>query len=76
MNEDIAKEFAEEIGFDDVEHLGTFEQYDVFKPVMDDPDEILFIGMPFYIVVKDGEAFGAYGEKYQNMRRYFEGRAA
>lgn len=74
MNENIARDFAEDIGFDDVEYLGKFEQHDVFRPVMNNPNDILFVGMPFYIAVKDGgEAFGAYGSKYQEMRRYFEG---
>ncbi len=49
--EDI-KQFATQQGYSDVTYLGQWEGFDIYEPLFGDPDEPVFVGLPFTIMVK------------------------
>lgn len=55
------KEFASEYGYDNVEYLGKWEEYEVYDPFFDD-NEFHAIGLPLRILVK-GDVIRMTGEE-------------
>jgi hypothetical protein len=48
-----AKQMARNAGYHDVKRIGKWKGYEVFEQIFTD-DEIHFIGIPQYILYKDG----------------------
>ena len=50
-----ASEMAKASIYHDAEYLGTWNAYEVFRPVFDD-DEVHYTGFPQFILCSNGEA--------------------
>ena len=67
-NEKILK-FAQRSGYARVEYLGKYKEFDLYKPLYEDPD--MATGLPVYIIVKEGSpefVRGAAGLEIQKYR--------
>lgn len=47
------KSFAEKRGFEDVEFLGHWKNFDVYKGLLSEEDRGIPIGLPYYILSDD-----------------------
>lgn len=45
--------FAERSGYATIEYLGKYKEYDLYKPLYEDPH--IATGLPVYIIVKDNK---------------------
>ena len=67
-NEKVLK-FAQRSGYATVEYLGKYKEFDLYKPLYEDPD--MATGLPVYIIVKEGNpefVRGAAGLEIQKYR--------
>ena len=66
--EDVLK-FAQRSGYATVYYLGKYKEYDLYKPLYEDPH--IATGLPVYIIVKEGNpefVRGAAGLEIQKYR--------
>lgn len=54
MDTSLIKSFAKERGFEDVEFLGRWKNFDVYSGVVSEEDSDAAIGLPYYILA-DGQ---------------------
>lgn len=45
--------FSQRSGYATIEYLGKYKEFDLYKPLYDDPD--MATGLPVYIIVKDNK---------------------
>ena len=72
MNGTAALEFAHDGGFDDVEYMGQWNNYEVYKPIFVS-DEFLPYGRPMLILERGDDVVGVTGEQYLRVSREMSG---
>ena len=66
-NEKILK-FAQRSGYATVEYLGKFKEFDLYKPLYEDPN--MATGLPVYIIVKDEKLEFVRGKAGLEIQKY------
>lgn len=52
MKKERIIKFAKEHGYENIEYLGKWQDYDVYEPIFDE-ENVSFIGLPLVILVKN-----------------------
>lgn len=52
MGNEKVLQFARQSGYATIEYLGKYKEYDLYKPLYEDP--YIATGLPVYIIVKEG----------------------
>ena len=60
--------FAQEEGYAAVNYLGKYKEYDLYKPLYEDPD--VATGLPVYIIVKDDKPKFVRGKAGLEIQKY------
>ena len=68
-NEKVLK-FAQRSGYDSVEYLGKYKEFDLYKPLYENPD--MATGLPVYIIVKDNKPKYVRGVAGREIQKYRE----
>ena len=66
-NENILK-LAQSEGYATVNYLGKYKEYDLYKPLYEDPH--IATGLPVYIIVKDNKPEFIRGKAGQEIQKY------
>ena len=66
-NEKILK-FAQRSGYATVEYLGKYKEFDLYKPLYENPD--MATGLPVYIIVKDNKPKYVRGVAGREIQKY------
>jgi hypothetical protein len=66
-NEKILK-FAKKDGYATVNYLGKYKEFDLYKPLYEDPD--VATGLPVYIIVKDDKPEFVRGKEGLEIQKY------
>ena len=76
MDNDRILKFAQNKGYATVNYLGKYKEYDLYKPLYEDPH--IATGLPVYIIVKDDNPEFVRGvagleiQKYRVKQRYMK----
>ena len=68
MGNNKVLKFAQEDGYATVNYLGKYKEYDLYKPLYEDP--FMATGLPVYIIVKDGEPEFVRGKAGLEIQKY------
>ena len=66
-NEKVLK-FAQRSGYATVNYLGKYKEYDLYKPLYEDPD--MATDLPVYIIVKDNKPKYVRGVAGREIQKY------
>lgn len=68
MDNERFLKFAKRSGFATVKYLGKYKEFDLYKPLYEDPD--VATGLPVYIIVKDGKPEFVRGKAGLEIQKY------
>ncbi len=68
MDSEKVLKFAQRSGYATVEYLGKYKEFDLYKPLYEDPN--MAIGLPVYIVVKDNKPKYVRGVAGKEIQKY------
>ena len=60
--------FAQRSGYATVEYLGKYKEFDLYKPLYENPD--MATGLPVYIIVKDNKPKYVRGVAGREIQKY------
>jgi hypothetical protein len=60
--------FARQSGYATIEYLGKYKDFDLYKPLYDNPD--VATGLPVYIIVKEGKPEFVRGKAGLEVQKY------
>ena len=68
MDNDKILKFAQRSGYATVEYLGKYKEFDLYKPLYENPD--MATGLPVYIIVKDNIFFFFFFVAGREIQKY------
>ena len=68
MDNDKILKFARRSGYASVEYLGKYKEFDLYKPLYENPD--MATGLPVYIIVKDNKPKYVRGVAGREIQKY------
>ena len=68
MDSEKVLKFAQRSGYATVEYLGKYKEFDLYKPLYEDPD--MATGLPVYIIVKDNKPKYVRGVAGKEIQKY------
>ena len=68
MDNEKALKFAQRSGYATIEYLGKYKEYDLYKPLYEDPH--IATGLPAYIIVKDEKPKVVRGKAGLDIQKY------
>ena len=68
MDSDMVLKFAKRDGYATVNYLGKYKEYDLYKPLYEDPH--IATGLPPYIIVKDDKPEFVRGREGLEIQKY------
>ena len=68
MKNEKVLEFAQSEGYSTVNYLGKYKEYDLYKPLYEDPQ--IATGLPVYIIVKNNKPEFVRGKAGLEIQKY------
>lgn len=68
MKTESVLKFARQSGYATIEYLGKYKDFDLYKPLYDNPD--VATGLPVYIIVKEGKPEFVRGKAGLEVQKY------